>query len=135
MGIEQMSALCEAGIDDKGEGGALKAMCDLLGARDEKTIVVILEGIGNILAAAKKHDALDTLAMKIEECEGLDKLENLQSHENEDVYKKALKIIETYFSDEDDDTGIAGNPQGDQFQFSNPSSTPHQPQTGDSTSD
>ena len=35
-----MSALCEAGIDDKGEGGAIKAMCDLLGARDEKTIVV-----------------------------------------------------------------------------------------------
>jgi len=118
--IEQMSALCEAGIDDKGEGGALKAMCDLLGARDEKTIVVILEGIGNILAAAKKHDALDTLAMKIEECEGLDKLENLQSHENEDVYKKALKIIETYFSDGDEDTELAGNQQGNQFEFSNP---------------
>lgn len=68
--IEQMSALCEAGIDEKGEGGALKAMCDLLGQRDEKTVVVILEGIGNILAAAKKHDVIDTLAMKIEECDG-----------------------------------------------------------------
>lgn len=118
--IEQMSALCEAGIDEKGEGGALKAMCDLLGQRDEKTVVVILEGIGNILAAAKKHDVIDTLAMKIEECDGLDKLENLQTHENEDVYKKALKIIETYFTDGDEDTELAGNQQGSQFQFSNP---------------
>jgi len=120
---EQIGALCEAGLDEKGEGGALKAMCDLLAQKDEKTIVVILEGLSNILAAAKKHGALETVATKIEECEGLDKLENLQNHENEDVYKKALKIIETFFSEEDDDTGIAGNPQGDQFQFSNPSST------------
>jgi len=120
---EQIGALCEAGLDEKGEGGALKAMCDLLAQKDEKTIVVILEGLTNIMAAAKKHGALETVATKIEECEGLDKLENLQNHENEDVYKKALKIIETFFSEEDDDTGIAGNPQGDQFQFSNPSST------------
>merc|ERR1712098_843694 len=107
-------------MGDKGDGGALKAMCDLLGARDEKTIVVILEGLGNILAAAKKHDCIDALAMKIEESEGLDKLENLQTHENEDVYKKALKIIETYFGDGDEDTELAGNQQGNQFQFSNP---------------
>ena len=37
---EQIGALCEAGLDEKGEGGALKAMCDLLAQKDEKTIVV-----------------------------------------------------------------------------------------------
>jgi len=123
--IQQISALCEAGCNEKGEGGALKAMCDLLGQRDEKTVVVILEGLQNILAAALKFDAVEAVCIKIEECDGLDKLENLQQHENEDVYKKALKIIETYFGEgDDDDTGIAGNQQGDQFQFSNPSSAP-----------
>ena len=31
---EQIGALCEAGLDEKGEGGALKAMCDLLAQKD-----------------------------------------------------------------------------------------------------
>ena len=91
---EQMAALCAFGPE-----GAIKPMCDLLGQRDEKTVTVILEGLGNMLAAAEKLGELDTLCAKIEECDGLDKIEALQSHENDEVYKKALRIIESYFGE------------------------------------
>lgn len=41
----------------------------------------------------------DKVAVLIEECGGLDSLEALQRHDNENIYQKALTIIEDYFSE------------------------------------
>jgi len=109
--IQQIVALCES--------GALKPMCDLLDASDERTVCVILDGINNILSAAQKQGEVDKVAAVIEECEGLDKIENLQTHENEEVYQKALEIIDTFFTEGDDEENEAPK---EQFTFSQPQS-------------
>lgn len=45
---------------------------------------------------------------------GLDKIEFLQSHENQEIYQKAFDLIEHYFGVEDDDSSLA--PQVDETQ-------------------
>ena len=38
---------------------------------------------------------------------GLDKIEFLQSHENQDIYQRAFEIIEHYFSADEEDEKLA----------------------------
>lgn len=42
-------------------------------------------------------------AQLIEEAEGLEKIEGLQSHENNDIYETAMKILETYWMEEEEE--------------------------------
>ena len=37
---------------------------------------------------------------------GLDKIENLQAHENREIYQKTFDIIEKYFGMDDDDAQL-----------------------------
>merc|ERR1712029_59209 len=60
-------------------GGVLKPFCDLLAAKDDKTVGVVLDGIANILATAEKLQETDKVAMMVEECGGLDRI-RLSSH-------------------------------------------------------
>ncbi|EHA97590.1 N-acylethanolamine-hydrolyzing acid amidase [Heterocephalus glaber] len=69
--------------------------------KDSQVVQVVLDGLKNILIMA--GDEASTIAEIIEECGGLEKIEVLQQHENEDIYKLAFEIIDQYFSGEDID--------------------------------
>lgn len=105
--------------------GALTYICDLLECKDWKTVLVILDGINNLLSAAEKAGELETVALIVEECGGLEKLEALQHHENESVYQKSGSIIDAYFAgDEAEDVNIAPDSTSKQFAFSTNTSVP-----------
>eukprot|EP00928_Gymnodinium_smaydae_P040311 TRINITY_DN2734_c0_g4_i1.p1 TRINITY_DN2734_c0_g4~~TRINITY_DN2734_c0_g4_i1.p1 ORF type:complete len:538 (-),score=152.19 TRINITY_DN2734_c0_g4_i1:100-1713(-) len=105
--------------------GCIKPMVDLLSVADTKIIGVALEAMENILKTGKAKQQEQGLAENpccalIEQAEGLTKIEALQEDPNEEVYQKAMHILENYFPLEDDGNDIdidtsAG--QASQFQF------------------
>ncbi|XP_052894160.1 importin subunit alpha [Anopheles moucheti] len=80
----------------------MKPYCDLLEAKETRTVRVVLSGVANIFQIAAQIGGIENLCTLFEEIGALDKLETLQNHENEDIYQKALLLIETYFCDAED---------------------------------
>eukprot|EP01135_Chromosphaera_perkinsii_P003911 Nk52_evm12s262 gene=Nk52_evmTU12s262 len=103
--------------------GCIKPLCDLLTVMDVKIVQVVLDGLENILKVGEteaSETGVNRFAEFVEEAYGLDKIEFLQSHENEDIYKKAYSIVETFFAGvEEDDEELAPqvNEGGHQYEF------------------
>ena len=60
-----------------------------LSSRDEKPIYFSLDGIANILTTAEKLNEFDNVAIMVENCGGLNRIEQLQHHRSETIYRKA----------------------------------------------
>lgn len=103
--------------------GCIRPLCDLLGVADSKIVTIALEGLENILKVgeqeSKETGQYNAMATYIAEADGLNKIEDLQQHSNNEIYEKCIKILETYFGieDEDDMGGLAPEMEGDQFAF------------------
>uniref|UniRef100_A0A671LI74 Importin subunit alpha-7-like n=1 Tax=Sinocyclocheilus anshuiensis TaxID=1608454 RepID=A0A671LI74_9TELE len=102
--------------------GCIKPLCDLLTVMDSKIVLVALNGLENILRlgeqeAKQNASGLNPYCSLIEEAYGLDKIEFLQSHENQEIYQKAFDLIEHYFGAEEEDASLAPQVDENQQQF------------------
>ena len=101
--------------------GCIKPLCDLLNCSDATIVMVCLEGLENILNVGEKEKRRgntedDNLYFQmIEDFVGFEKIENLQSHDNHEIYEKAVKILEKYWSNDEDEMLPSGD--GDQSGF------------------
>ena len=112
--------------------GCIPPLCDLLEVSDPKIITVALEGLENILKAGENEaqesgSGVNNMATYIDEADGINKIQQLQFHENEDIYEKSVKIVEEYFGVEEEEDqeitpGMAANAQQFQFGMQDPNS-------------
>lgn len=91
-------------------------MCDLLTSSDTQHVILCLEALDKILKVGEVCNTgnaegiyqcpptnVNPHAQLIQDAEGLEKIESLQSHENNDIYEMAVKILETYWVEEGDE--------------------------------
>ncbi|XP_008514282.1 importin subunit alpha-8 [Equus przewalskii] len=82
--------------------GVLEPLVNLLTIQDPKIVLIILDIISFILQAADVLSEKENLCLLIEELGGLDRIEALQLHENRQVARTALNIIENHFCEEEE---------------------------------
>jgi len=107
------------------ECGCIKPLCDLLATSEQRMVGVALDALEHILRVGQKKQQENNLPENpvvtlVEQAEGSLRLEALQEDPNEDVYHKAVRLLETYFPLEDDDKAFesmtsAGQQQGGFF--------------------
>lgn len=108
------------------QAGAIPPLCQLLAVNDAKVVTVALEGLENILSKLPVEHRGITHQIFVE-CGGVDRLTDLQQHENVPIYQRAVRVLETHFGDEEEaDSAVA--PQvvagGLQYGFGGPAAPP-----------
>ncbi len=107
-----LSNICTTGTDDHVKGlvqmSGLPPLAEVLSLKNADATVLgaTLDAIERILDVGERYNA--DYAKLFDECNGIDHLETLQEHPSNSVYQKTVKIIETYFGeDEQDDENLA----------------------------
>lgn len=104
--------------------GCIEPLCNLLSVHDTRIVSVALEGLENILRVGDKekettNSEYNEFARLVESAGGLDKIEALQQHTQQEVYEKAVHLLEVYFAadEEEDIEGVVPDSTGSQFTF------------------
>lgn len=79
--------------------GVIEPLCGLLASDDTNVIISILEVLRVFLASESCHN--QNVFNLIEECDGWERLESLQNHDNVDIYNKVNMILERYLHGEE----------------------------------
>jgi len=112
------------------QSGAVKPLCELFETGDVRVVTIAMEAIECMLRfyGSTSTPAQLNVVNLMDECDGISKLEQLQEHENEGVYNKAVKLIETYFAEdgaEGESENLAPQVQSNNtFSFGLPSAQP-----------
>ncbi|KAG6598017.1 Importin alpha-2 subunit [Phytophthora cinnamomi] len=87
--------------------GCIPPLVKLLDVQDPRVINVSLDALENILRAGEADmslsDTENRMARYIEEADGIELIQNLQFHQEEDIYEKSVRIIRDYFDGEDEE--------------------------------
>lgn len=84
--------------------GILELICLCMKNKESKYIAVSLEGMTNLLNYGKINqiNGVNPIALKLEKMGFLDYLESLQRHHVEIIYEKTIRILENFFTIDDD---------------------------------
>ncbi|KAG4176944.1 hypothetical protein ERO13_A11G276632v2 [Gossypium hirsutum] len=83
--------------------GCIKPLYDLLCYFDLEVVTVCLQGLENIIKVEEADKNMGIIggvnlyAQMIDAAEGREKIEYLHYHDNTEIYKKAVEVLETYW--------------------------------------
>ncbi|TVU20983.1 hypothetical protein EJB05_30591, partial [Eragrostis curvula] len=84
--------------------GCIMAFCNLLGYADTGVLIVCLKGLENILKvgeAKERFCGVNIFAQMIDDADGLEKIENLQTHDNIAISETAARLLMSYWLERD----------------------------------
>lgn len=104
------------------QNGCMQPLADLLMSVDVGVVSIAMESLDNIFKKGKEESKqtgnANPYILLFEQHNGVDHLEALQEHRNENIYKKAVSLIETYFGmEEEEDLIVTPIAMGDTFAF------------------
>jgi hypothetical protein len=95
------------------EAGIMPVMISGLSSPDARIITVCLEALDNILGSPRDEEAGTRLKDMFEGAGGLDAVEQLQTHQDEGIYQRAVGLLTKHFdAEEEDEAEIGAGPPG-----------------------